>query len=216
MKVRKPAPLPATGSVFNLVKESTTSSRQTPTTKKQTILIATTTPTTVTATASAPNTLKDVAFKRREANVTPGRRVYPQIPVYSQDMDDFITNINLNSLTLAETLHISAAENYLEGFVNYMNNGRLDTDRPQITANLRDMKFLKSFANYLSSKLKVSTIRSYIKLLLKLESFKDNNWLPTVDFMSEINQYYTMLKVIFIFISSIMCNLIITDEIIYT
>ena len=215
VKVRKPSPIPAAGLVSNLLKPINPIAKSKDK-KHQTILIATSTPTTVTATASAPNTLKKVAFERRERTVTPGRRVYQQFPEYSQELDDFISNINLNELTLAESLHVTAAENYFEGFVNFMNNGRLDSDRPPITANVRDVKLLKSFANYLSFKIKVNTIRNTIRILLKLESFQHKDWHPSVDFMAELNQYYITLKVIFSFISLIMCNSINIDEIIYT
>ena len=54
------------------------------------------------------------------------------------------------------------------------------------------------------------------KLETELESFQDKDWHPSVDFMAELNQYYITLKVIFSFISLIMCNSINIDEIIYT
>ena len=199
VKVRKPAPLPATGSVFNLVKESTTSSRQTPSTKKQTILIATTTPTSVVmASGSAPSSLKNVPFVNKASNSVNGRRVPPQVPAYTDAMDDEIERIDLSDLTLTESLHIQAAESHLEAFVDYINEGRISTNnsKPQIVADVRDLSFLKKFAKYLSYKVKICTVKSAIRILVKLESYKDSTWKASPEFMQELQKFYKKLKVI--------------------
>ena len=59
------------------------------------------------------------------SNSVNGRRVPPQVPAYTDEMDDEIERINLSDLTLTESLHIQAAENHLEAFVTYINEGRI-------------------------------------------------------------------------------------------
>ena len=47
---------------------------------------------------------------------------------YTDEMDDEIERINLSDLTLTESLHNQAAENHLEAFVTYINEGRISTN----------------------------------------------------------------------------------------
>ena len=211
VKVRKPAPLPATGSVFNLLKESNNSTRPISGAKMQTILVSgshkaieiaplITTPTSVVimASGSAPSSLKNVPFVNKASNSVNGRRVPPQVPVYTDAMDDEIERIDFSDLTLTESLHIHAAESHLEAFVAYINEGRISTNnsKPQIVADVRDLSFLKKFAKYLSYKVKICTVKSAIRILVKLESYKDSTWKASPEFWLELQKFYKKLKVI--------------------
>ena len=113
--------------------------------------------------------------------------------IMSEELNDRLENNTCCVLTKNEKRRINFAARDWNNFINDVNKIRTtnpENKHPLLVNNLRDIKNIKRYIQYKYTNVKIITVKNNVRILLKLEMMKDDNWRPTDVFNTELFDYF--------------------------